>query len=291
MLVKIWGARGSIPTPGRQTITYGGNTTCLEIRTDEHIIILDAGSGIRELGESLTTELRNTPMDISLFITHAHWDHIQGFPFFKPAYMKDRTISIYGTKVSEKGIHDILAGQTQFEYFPIPIKDMASHLEYYDLTDPVQINDIRVDHYYVNHPGNAVGYKITEGDSVFIFTGDVESYTRSQIIFNKNDKGTSLEKLEQRFIDFCSNADLMVADACYTEEEYANRRGWGHNTNIDTANLALNAQVGKVILTHHDPQHTDSVVDQVLVETQEYIHQNNAAIECLAAWEGLELSV
>src|SRR5580658_8012990 len=179
LVVKFWGTRGSIATPGPGTVRYGGNTSCTEVRFGEHILALDAGTGLREFGNSLMQEFGTKPMRVHLFVGHTHWDHIQGFPFFTPAYVKGNTFSIYSMRGAGKPLEKVFRGQMDVDYFPVVLTDMQARLKFIELRKPVQIGPVTIRFHYLNHPGIAVGFRIEAGGKSVVYTSDHEPFTRT----------------------------------------------------------------------------------------------------------------
>jgi phosphoribosyl 1,2-cyclic phosphodiesterase len=174
LLVTFWGTRGSIPTPGRQTEKYGGNTTCVEVRCGDELILFDAGSGIRELGSSLLDRFSGKPINASLLFTHLHWDHIQGFPFFTCTYIQSNKFTIYGEEWASGGVRELLSGQMAGDYFPIQISAMQAELEFKTPSEEFHIGPVKIKTMQLPHPGGALGYRLEAGDSVFVFATDCE---------------------------------------------------------------------------------------------------------------------
>ena len=270
MKVKFWGVRGSIASPGPKTVRYGGNTTCIEIRTDNNeLIILDAGTGIFPLSQTLLAEL---PVTANVLITHSHWDHIQGLPFFIPNFIPGNTLRLHGgfDPVSGKGIEQVMSVQLQYSYFPVREAEMKAHIEYVTLApnQSLQIGSARVTPSLLNHPVIDFGYRIEcNGKSVF-FTGDHEppyniyepgdeSYDEYQVFVDE--KIASIN-------DALQGIDVLIADCSYTDAEYPSKKGWGHGT--FTSSIATARSVGAKILycTHHEPTRSDDALEMVFAE-------------------------
>jgi len=273
MIIKFWGVRGSIPTPGPDTVVYGGNTTCVQLTTDDgDIIILDAGSGIRLLGLEL---MKKPPADCSIFLTHTHWDHIQGLPFFAPLYVPGNNISLYGPldPVRMKTLNEILSVQMEYNYFPVQATELKANINTTTLHEfqTIQINSTRVTSIMMNHPVLCYGYRVDNNGKSFFFTGDHEPYGN---IYYADDDGFSdyqeLIKLKQQsIINFIRGVDVFVADSQYTEEEYLSKVGWGHSTFDKSIALAQSANVGRCFLTHHDPLRTDRALESIITEVKQ----------------------
>ncbi|MBA4419432.1 MAG: MBL fold metallo-hydrolase, partial [Syntrophus sp. (in: bacteria)] len=244
MKIRFWGVRGSIPSPGRKTVRYGGNTTCIEVETDDgDTIILDGGTGIHPLAQSL---LRKLPLSCSIFITHTHWDHIQGLPFFVPVFIPGNHISIYGAfdPVLQKGIGDVLSRQMEYCYFPVREAELKADIRYESLHEKqtVEIGSARVTNIFMNHPVLNFGYRIDcQGKSVF-FTGDNEQlyniYQPGDDYYAEYDN--QISRKNDMLADFIRGVDVLIADSAYTEQEYPAKKGWGHGTYKSCVDLAKN---------------------------------------------------
>lgn len=246
MKITFWGTRGSIPVPDSRMITYGGNTACLEIVTGDSVLIIDAGTGIRKLGEDL---LRRNIRRFSLFLTHSHWDHIQGFPFFPPIYSARTHISIFGCTNSYKPLRDILKNQMSYEYFPISFSELTSKISFMETCNSgYRVGDHHVTTIRANHPAFTLGVKVTAGNRSFVFITDNEL------------KQSSPATPWKDFVAFCKNADYLVHDAQFTEREYRSRRGWGHSTFEQALALAHEAGVRHLGFFHHDPNREDTAL-------------------------------
>lgn len=268
MELKFWGVRGSIPTPGPETVIYGGNTTCLQVTTDEgDVIIFDAGTGIRLLGLQL---LQQPPVKCSIFLSHTHWDHIQGLPFFAPFFVEGSSISLYGPldPVNMKSLHEILAVQMEYSYFPVCETELKADIHYHTLHEfeTVEINNTRITNILMNHPVLCYGYKLENNGKTFFFTGDHEPHPN---IYSEDDADYAgyqriIDAKQQSITDFIQGIDVLVADAQYTEAEYPTKIGWGHSTFDRVISLAQSADVGRCILTHYDPSRTDAELKEII---------------------------
>lgn len=268
MKLTFWGVRGSIPTPGPNTVRYGGNTTCLEIRTpSDELIILDGGSGIRELGMKLLGQL---PIKANVFISHTHWDHIQGLPFFVPFFIPGQEISIHGTfdPVYQKDLQSILSAQMEYCYFPVRSNELKANITYNDLREQqgVELESAKVCGILMNHPVMTFGYRIDCGEKSIFFTGDHENPTN---IYEPDDSSyeeyANLLRVKRgMLVNFIKDVDVIVADAQYTSEEYKQKVGWGHSSYEDCIQLAAEAGAKRLFFTHHDPTRTDAQLDEIL---------------------------
>jgi phosphoribosyl 1,2-cyclic phosphodiesterase len=268
MQLTFWGVRGSIPSPGPQTVKYGGNTTCLEIRSDAgERIILDAGSGVRALGLELA---RSMPVNCSLFITHTHWDHIHGLPFFIPLFVPGNRLDIYGAAdpVSMGSVKDVLSVQLEYRYFPVREAELKAEITTSTLREgqPIRIGDATITPILLNHPVLNFGYKIVCNGKSLFFTGDHERYyniySPEEEDFEEYEK--AVNEKQAAFVEFLRDVDVLVADAQYTSEEYKGKVGWGHSTYAQSVALAKAAGVPRLFLTHHDPTRGDDALDAIL---------------------------
>lgn len=250
--IQFWGVRGSIPCPGPETVRYGGNTPCIEMRVGGKRLIFDGGTGLRVLGQSL---LSQTPVEAYMFFTHSHWDHIQGVPFFVPAFLKGNCFHIYGAPAPNGAtIKKRLTDQMLHPNFPVPLQVMQADLEFNDLNvgETVKIDEITVENARLNHPGEALGYRI-----------DWRGYAAAYI----TDTEHSPDGLDRNVLRLARDADVMIYDATYTDEEYHSRVsskvGWGHSTWQEAVKIAKTANVKQLVIFHHDPLHNDDFLDRV----------------------------
>lgn len=265
MKIKFWGVRGSIPSPGPHTVRYGGNTTCIEVRTDNNeLIILDAGTGIFPLSQTLLAEL---PVQANVFISHSHWDHIQGLPFFIPNFIPGNVLRLHGAydPVSGKGVEQVMSVQLQYSYFPVREAEMKSGIEYVTLMpeQSIQVGSATVTPYLLNHPVINFGYRIeADGKSMF-FTGDHEPP------YNIYEPGDDEYAEYQSFVDekqasilkAMQGVDVLIADTSYTAQEYSAKKGWGHGTFATSIQAAIEAQVRVLYCTHHEPTRSDDALE------------------------------
>jgi len=325
MKIRFWGVRGSIPTPGKSTVRYGGNTSCIEVETDKGTtIIFDAGTGIRELGMSLLK--RKNPINAHIIFSHTHWDHIQGFPFFVPIFIPTSTLKLYAPKPlrETESLERIMKNQMSYQVFPISldaIQNMNSKISYYDITEgkldiPEFENEgITIIAQYMNHPVVCLGYKIICNNKVLIYTGDNEPYYNvfdKNLAINKIAKNTgaksvlfddddddvddneaisTVQQMNKKFVDFITDCDILISDSQYTEQEYATKQGWGHSSFETNIERALAARVKKLVLFHHEPMRSDDALDEILRTHQAALASKNATLELTAAFEGMELEL
>ncbi|MHB9117806.1 MAG: MBL fold metallo-hydrolase [Burkholderiales bacterium] len=267
MKIKFWGVRGSIPSPGPKTVKYGGNTTCIEIRTDDgELIILDAGTGIFPLSQTLLAEL---PVSANVLISHTHWDHIQGLPFFIPNFITGNTLRLHGAfdPITGQGIEQVMQVQLQYSYFPVREAEMKAKFEYVTLAPgkSIQIGSATITPTLLNHPVIDFGYRIeSHGKSVF-FTGDHEPPYN---IYDPSDESYEeyqgfIEEKKQIIRTAIQGVDVLIADSSYTEDEYPAKKGWGHGTFDTSVQLAKEARAKVLYFTHHEPTRSDDALELV----------------------------
>jgi len=279
MIVRCWGARGSIPTSGQHYLRYGGNTTCLEIRNSrDDILLVDAGSGIREAGNALLAEGCD---EFTLILTHAHWDHIMGFPFFKPLYRHKTSITIWGCDFAQHSIRDMLARVMSAPYFPINYDDIHANVFYSESCNGAyKLGDMNITQIALSHPNLGTGYKFSENGKSFVFLTDNELGFR-------HDGGMAYED----YLEFSRGADLLIHDAEYRDDEYPKRRGWGHSTIEQAVNLALDAGVGQLGLFHHNQDRMDAEIDDMVALCRQIIRERKSALQCFAVHQLMELAI
>jgi phosphoribosyl 1,2-cyclic phosphodiesterase len=296
--VKFWGTRGSIATPGLETVKYGGNTSCVEVSDDKTLVIFDAGTGIRPLGLYLLKRFESKPIDGHIFVTHFHLDHIQGFPFFVPVYSSKNSFSIYGCEGAGKKLENIFVGQMSPEYFPITLKEMPAQLKFVQLaTRPVKVNEWIVYPTYVNHPGLALGYRLEAGARKVAYVTDNEPFRYllrhqggQEPLYDDLDRGeVVLEREDKALMEFVSGADLLIHDAQYTIEEYKTKLSWGHSFYEFAVELAIQGKVKRLVFFHHDPVRTDGELDKMLELARERVQARGSSLIVDAAFEGLEI--
>lgn len=283
--IRFWGTRGSIATPGPATNKYGGNTACTEVRCGEQLLILDAGTGIRGLGLALLREFQQIPIKGHIFVGHTHWDHIQGFPFFAPAFNSENEFTIYSLHGAEKPLHKIFRGQMDSDYFPVRLSEMKAKLNFSELESEVQLAEIRVSFTFLNHPGLAVGFRISFAGRSLVYISDHETFERL------SPQGPHPNPLDVEIARFAENADLLICDAQYSEEEYAQKKGWGHSTFLDALLLAAQAKVKRLAIFHHDPSHDDAFLDRIQEFCQKKIADRNDSFSCFVAQEGTSIEL
>jgi phosphoribosyl 1,2-cyclic phosphodiesterase len=295
MRITFWGVRGSIPTPGVSTVKYGGNTACIELHLDNgKLIILDAGTGIRDLGNELVKQ--GGKVRSHILITHLHWDHIQGFPFFKPAYVAGNELTIVGPDVKGSKLADLFAGQMNKIYFPVGLSELDSKIDFIPMKEnTVRIEGAKVQSFYVNHPGFTIGYRITHDNKSLAYVSDNEPFGEQGFDLFKNGEAEVLKIFRDydgnpsdRILDFISGVDVLIHDTTYTPELYSNHVGWGHSHFLHTLELASEAGVKNLFLFHYDPSLTDEDVDNMLARSAKEMKRVNYSFKLFASREGLE---
>ncbi len=272
--IHFWGVRGSIACPGTATVRYGGNTPCVEMLVGGYRLIFDAGTGIHVLGQSLLTHL---PVSGHLFFSHSHWDHIQGFPFFSPAFMEGNEFDIYGGVIPhgvtiEHRLHD----QMTQPNFPVPLQVMGANLRFHNLDygDKVTLGDVTISTGELNHPGGAMGYRISWRDYAVAYITDTEHLP---------------DKLDRNVLALADRADVLIYDSTYTDAEYyhpqTSKIGWGHSTWQEGVKIAKAAHVKKLVIFHHDPSHNDEFMDEIESQSMRVFS------ESIVAREGMNIVV
>ncbi len=265
--LRFWGVRGSTPTPQVQNLTIGGNTSCVEVRTaDDQCIIFDAGSGIRNLGQRLVKDAGGRPINVKLFLTHYHWDHIQGLPFFAPIYNPANSIEFY-TGLGGRPLQETLEGQMAQPYFPIDFTQVAAKrtFETIPLDDAIRADGVKVIPFPLNHPQGACGYRVEAGDATIVYATDYEHGN---------------PEMDRTLRDYASGADVLICDAQYTPDEYDAHKGWGHSTWQNAVQVARDARATQLFLFHHDPTHDDQQMMRIAEDARMQFENTTAA------WEG-----
>ena len=273
MKVRFWGVRGSTPTPTLDNFRYGGNTACVEVRTPQgEILILDCGTGLRMLGKKLLVEFGQQSIRANMFLSHYHWDHIQGIPFFEPLYNPENHFFFHSFPSQGRSVQEALEGQMSDPYFPVDLSAMRAFRSFTRIDETsLSFQDAVVTTIHLNHPQGCLGFRIECGGKVLVYATD-------------NEPGSP--EHDQNVRKLAAGADVLIYDTQYTPIEYVSlRKGWGHSTWREAVNIAQEAQVCQLILFHHDPDHSDTVLDTILGEARKFFPNT------VAAWEGLELDL
>jgi phosphoribosyl 1,2-cyclic phosphodiesterase len=280
MKIKVWGCRGTLPSPGGHTLKYGGNTTCLEIRNkNNHLTIVDAGSGLRLLGKELIKEKGLKTM--CLILTHSHWDHLIGFPFFLPAYFSKYDIHVCGIKSARNYMKHALAHQLEAPYFPVNFQDLKANFDF-SCQKPgcERCVNLKIEPIPLSHPNGGFGYKFVEDEKTFVFLTDNElDYQHPGGLFFDD------------YVNACKDADLLFHDAQYTDEDYEKTRSWGHSTYKRSLQLAIKANVKSFGIFHHDPDRTDQELDIIVEDLQNSAIKQSAKLKVFAVKDGMEINL
>jgi phosphoribosyl 1,2-cyclic phosphodiesterase len=283
--LKFWGTRGSIPTPGPGTTRYGGNTACLSITGAGRLVILDAGSGLRPLGHDLMVR-RDGPLKADILISHTHWDHIQGLPFFKPLSAPGNEFCIFGAAQNDVRLEEILRHQMDPMVFPVPLTALAAKVQVTEVVPgDFTLTDFQVSAYRLRHPGTTLGYRLTPRHS-----GRSIAYLTDNELGSGGDYPVGPD-WRSGLAAFLRGTHTLIHDAMYSEQIVQSRRGWGHSTPREAVELAGEAGVRRLVLFHHEPEHDDDAIDRLLEDTRTFASRTVPGLEVDAAAEGLELSL
>ena len=296
MRVKFWGTRGTRPTPGPSTLRYGGNTACVEVRTSaDELIIIDSGSGICELGNALSG-----PVKAHLLISHTHWDHIQGFPFFGPNFARGSKLTVIGPKGSMKSLQSAFADQMDPVYFPLTMDQMPVELEFREMLpgESFEAAGVKVTPHTMRHPIATFGYRLEEGGRTFVFATDQEPWADPEALERKVERMHAEKRPAEEidalwpmnYIDWCRDADLIVHDAQYSREEYRSRVGWGHSSFDYALLVARQAAARRLAFFHHEPMHSDHQIEAMVEEAiGSDAHRRHRGLTAFPAAEGQEI--
>ena len=284
MRIRFWGTRGSLPKPGPTTLRYGGNTSCVEVRTDDGtLIVFDCGTGSHNLGQALEASSEH-PIYGHLLISHTHWDHIQGFPFFRPLFVPGNEWDIYAPGGLGQALETTLAGQMEYTYFPVALDQLGATIRYHDLAEGTfEIGSARVTAQYLNHPALALGYRVEVGGVSLVYATDHEPHEACPASARASGGVDPVHGEDRRHVTFLAGADLVIHDSQYTDREYPEKKGWGHTTVEWSVDYALAAGAKCLVLFHHEPLRDDDGMDRVLVMARE---RAGPALDVIAAIEG-----
>ncbi|MHB8908965.1 MAG: MBL fold metallo-hydrolase [Syntrophales bacterium] len=277
MLIRCWGARGSIPVSGQEYVRYGGDTPCIEVRTrNDDVIIIDAGSGIRRLGNRLVAEDRR---DCTMIFTHAHWDHIMGFPFFRPIYLSETRIGLFGCPFAQVSVKEMISRIMAPPNFPVRFEEITAKISYQKTCqDAFVIGGLSITPIAISHPNRGMGYRFEEEGKSFVFLTDNE-------LTYRHPGGMAYED----YCSFAKGADLMIHDAEYRPEDYLLTRTWGHSVYTDAVQLALDAGVARLGLFHHNQERTDRDLDEMVEESRRIAA--GRSLQCFAMSQDMEIAL
>jgi phosphoribosyl 1,2-cyclic phosphodiesterase/ActR/RegA family two-component response regulator len=279
MVIEFWGSRGTLPVPGKKTLKYGGNTNCVTMRVaKKHFFIFDAGTGIKELSNSLT-HANNFPVRAKIFISHPHYDHINGIPFFVPLYMQGNEFEILGTSHAGISIEKLIGNQMDSVYFPITMSEFGAKITFRDLSEETfEIDDLHISTIFLNHPGKCLGYRIQHKNKSFCYITDNELYLEESPNYSQFEV--------DRLVNFIKDTNVLVIDSTYTDEEYFRKIGWGHSCISRVVDVAHQARVKLLCLYHHDPDQFDKEIEQKLKQAKALLKARRSKTRCIAAREG-----
>lgn len=278
-VIRMWGVRGTLPVPGSSSLRHGGNTNCVTLTLgDRYFFIFDAGTGIKELSNDLVRR-DYFPLSAKIFISHPHYDHINGLPFFAPLYMAGNDFEIFGSVHNKKDIEALISGQMDSVYFPVTISEFSASIRFRTLQEEhFDIGEMKIETIFLNHPGGCLGYRVTYQDKVFCYLTDNELFPEHSRFYD----GAQVEKL----IKFIRHTDVLLIDATYTDEEYITKIGWGHSCVSRAVDLAERAGVKKICLFHHDPGQDDADIDQKIRQAKKILRVHRSKTRCVAIHEG-----
>ena len=276
--LTFWGVRGTLPIPGRNTVRYGGNTSCVSLEfSRDNFFIFDAGTGIKELSNYLISE-KHALTKATIFISHPHWDHINGLPFFAPLYTDENEIEICGPSNGDMSMRKLISWQMDGVYFPINIKKFTEAVSFRNLEEErFDIDTIKIRTMFLNHPGRCLGYRLDYKDKSICYVTDNEIYPKSNRLYS--------ESYINKLTDFVSDTDVLITDCTYTDKEYEEKIGWGHSSVNQVVDLADRARVKTLCLFHHDTDQTDDDIDNKLKMAQDILKKRGSSTICTAPKE------
>jgi phosphoribosyl 1,2-cyclic phosphodiesterase len=285
--LRFWGTRGSVPAPGPHTARFGGNTPCLELRSGSGaLVVLDAGTGARALGIHLVAEARGVPITGDVFVTHLHWDHVQGIPFFEPLFSHGNRFVIHGPRALDGLLEQAVRAQMASPYFPVSFDTLPAQVTFAAIPEVGLVDRATLGYavraFDVRHPDHAVGYRVTCTES---------ARAMAYVPDNEIACGASDERWRDRLLDHLRGAELLVHDAMYSADEVGLRRGWGHSSHVEATALAIDAGVATLALFHHHPDRSDAEIDALVGECERLVSARGSSLRVIAAAEGLVLDV
>jgi phosphoribosyl 1,2-cyclic phosphodiesterase len=298
--LRFWGVRGSYSAPFETHLGVGGNTSCVEIRMDDHVILCDAGSGIIPFGNEILKQ--KEVRELLIILTHYHWDHICGLPFFVPAFIPDWKINFFGPGQNKHDIEEFVSAQMRAPFFPVGTETWLANINYLDPppNHKIQYGPLSFTYESVHHPGTTFGYRINVNGKTVLYVSDNECLYLNKAI---RQKYSELNREEQQLYDamqreeydselaLIQGADILIHDAQYTKEDYSKKRGWGHSCYIDTVNTAIDAGVKELYLYHHDPNYDDRAMDKIAEHANSIIAERSSSLRCYIAKEGMKVDL
>ena len=306
MKVRFWGVRGSLPVPGGKTERYGGNTSCVEMRSASGTrVVVDAGTGIRKLGKELAGDGEAGHANVHLLISHTHWDHIQGLPYFAPMYQRGNKMSVYARKRDDLHLRAVFASQTDDPYFPVPFAEADAAIEFKELSDAAKfsIDDVKVACARLNHPYVATAYRLTADGASVVYVSDTAPFSdilfEDEFVARPPSPGAELPakdrqklaRMREGVVRLCEGADLVIYDTMFTAEDYQRIPHFGHSRPMDAVGVCAEAGAARLALFHHAPERTDAEVDAILADTRAVADKTAKNLDIVAAYEGLELEL
>jgi phosphoribosyl 1,2-cyclic phosphodiesterase len=294
--VRFWGTRGSVPAPGPRTARYGGNTSCVEILADDGtLIICDSGTGIRELGIDLVERQQETHGHVLL--SHTHWDHIQGWPFFGPAFIRGNEFIIHALPGINRRLDEVLANQMEYTFFPVRLEDMGATIAFEQSREGNQrIGSAQISVHYLNHTSVCLAYRIEVDGKTVVYASDTEPHglrvvPNATLMPNPGSPPRLVHEQDRSLADFVHGADLLIMDAQYTDEEYPKKVGWGHSTTSYAVDIGVLGRVARLAFYHHDPTHGDAVIDEIVASGRARVAAYGAEMKVFAAAEGMTIQL
>jgi phosphoribosyl 1,2-cyclic phosphodiesterase len=297
--LRFWGVRGSHAAPFASHLNVGGNTSCVEIRVDDHILVCDAGTGIIPFGNELIQQ--KDIRELLIILTHYHWDHVCGLPFFVPAFSPDWKVSFFGPGDDEGEIKKHVSAQMRAPYFPVGTESWLANINYITPhKDELWHGPISIEYSNVHHPGATYGYRMKVNGKTVIYISDNEcnfiekSVRQHRGELNEEEQTLYDDMIQEEHeseLDLIKNADILIHDAQYTPEDYEKKRGWGHSCYIDTINMAIDAGVKELYLYHHDPHYDDQAINVIYQHAEKIIREKNSSLKCHLAREGMQIEI
>lgn len=291
MELTFWGTRGSIASPGPETLHYGGNTSCVSLHAGGQLFVFDCGTGARRLGNSLI-EQHHGGLEINLFISHCHWDHIQGFPFFAPLFVSGTNCNVFAPHEQNQRLKNTMAGQMQYRYFPVELDHLGANVRYQELREGAfMIGDTRISARYLNHTTVAMAYRLEHATRCVVYATDTEPYAARARAWKDPDSRRFVHPQDEELAAFFKGADVLIMDSQYTPDEYPAKMSWGHGTYEYAIDLATAAGVKTLVLYHHDPMRNDLAMESVLQACWSRLAAEHSSLVVTAAAEGMHLSL